>query len=83
MALNDLTVSPVTGRCENRRHQGRVRENEPPGGSRSLAGTAANRKLDYSALANYWEFGATFTNTSAFIATSPTTVAALISVVAI
>ena len=33
MALNDLTVSPVTGRCENRRHQGRVRENEPPGGS--------------------------------------------------
>ena len=33
MALNDLTVSPVTGRCENRRHQGHVRENEPPGWS--------------------------------------------------
>jgi hypothetical protein len=64
MALNDLTVSPVTATCENGRHQGHVRENEPPGSSPQFwPERRANRKLDYFGASQLWGVGATFTNT--------------------
>jgi hypothetical protein len=37
MGLNDLTVSPVTATCENRRKEGHVGENDTPGFSPTFA----------------------------------------------
>jgi hypothetical protein len=66
MAPNDLTVSPVTGTCENRRQETHVRENEPPVAARSfvLNGDQTGSWMD-SVLANGCGVGATFTNPSA------------------
>jgi len=63
MALNDLTVSPVTGRCENRRHQGRVRENEPPGWSPQFGLNAGKPEARLLRAGQVLGVGSTFTNT--------------------
>ena len=66
MALNDLTVSPVTGRCENRRHQGRVRENEPPGGSPQFGLNGGKPEARLLRAGQVLGVGSTFTNTRVY-----------------
>ena len=66
MAVNDLTVSPVTGRCENRRHQGHVRENEPPGWSPQFGLNGGESEARLLRAGQLLGGGWTFTNTRVY-----------------
>jgi hypothetical protein len=79
MGLNDLTVSPVTATCENRRHQGRVRERSHPVAARRFGlngGKPEAGLLRAIQLLRSWRRPS---QTPAFLDTNPTTVATAIS----